>query len=74
MAGEPLKLTGCAKCITRGELPHASKELGKSTEEEGHTDNNVGDGNVTRMRVEEGEDERRRRKSEQASTDIHKDQ
>lgn len=57
--GEPPKLTGCTKCITRGELPHASKELGKSTEEKRHTDNDVGDGNVARMDVEKREDERR---------------
>lgn len=65
-----LKLTGCAKRITRDELPHASKELGESTVEECHADNDIGNGNVACLRVVKREDERRRRKSKQASTEM----
>jgi hypothetical protein len=61
------KLTGCTERVTRGELPHSSEELGKSTEEKCHADNDIWNGDVARMHVEKGEDERRRRKREQPS-------
>ena len=63
-----LKRTSCAEGVTGGKLPHASEELGKTTEEECHADNDIWHSDVARMRVEEGEDERRRCKSEQSST------
>jgi hypothetical protein len=50
-----LKLTGGTKRVTCGKLPHSSKELGKSTEEECHTDNGIRNENVARMHVEKGE-------------------
>lgn len=49
------QLTRCAKGVTCGKLPHAREELGKTTEEEGHTNDDVGNDNVTGMDIVEGE-------------------
>ena len=38
---ERLTLTSCIERIARGERPHASQELGKSTVEECHTHNGI---------------------------------
>jgi len=43
--------------VSTGELPHASKELGSATTEDGHTDNDVRMGNTPGAYVVEGEDE-----------------
>jgi hypothetical protein len=51
-----LKLTGGTKRVSCGKLPHSSKELGKSTEEQCHADNDIWNGDMTGMRVEKGED------------------
>jgi hypothetical protein len=67
---ERLTLTSCIERIARGERPHASQELGKSTVEECHTHNGIWNGNVAHMHVVKREDKRRRPKSEQASTVI----
>ena len=71
MMENPLKPTGCTKRITDGESPHASHELGKSTVEECHANNDVWNSNVARMCVEKREDKHRRRKSEHATAVIH---
>jgi hypothetical protein len=69
MMGEnPPKLTCCNERVTRSKPPHASKELGKSTVEERHANNEIWNGYVARMHIVKGEDERRRGKSEHSST------
>ena len=67
----PLKPTGCTERITHGEPPHTSHELGKSTVEECHANNDIWNSNVARMRVEKREDKHRRCKSEHATAVIH---
>ena len=65
---DKLEPTSCAKGVTRGKLPHAGKELGQPTVEEGHADDDVGNSDVASMHVVEGKDKRGRCESEQAST------
>jgi hypothetical protein len=48
---ESLILTSCTEHITRGERPHAGKELGKSTVEECHTNSGIWNGNVASVHV-----------------------
>ena len=64
----PPILTGCTKGVTCDKLPHASKELGQSTVEQGHADNNIWNGDVSRLHVVKGEYEGRRCKSKQSTT------
>jgi hypothetical protein len=61
------KLTGCTERVTRDELPHASKQLSKTTVEEGHAYYDIWNSNVTGMYVVKGEYEGRRRESEQST-------
>lgn len=60
--------TGGTKCVLSGKLPHAGDKLGKAPNEEGHAENDVGMGDPPRLNVVQGEDEGRRRESEQPTT------
>jgi hypothetical protein len=69
MMGEfPQILTGCTERVTRDKLPHASKELGKTTIEQCHADYDIWDGNVARLYVVKGQNQSRRCKSKQSTT------
>jgi len=46
-----------AKGVTSGELPHSSSKLGKTTDETGHANHSIGDGNAAGLDVVHGEDE-----------------
>jgi hypothetical protein len=48
-------LTSGTEGISRSELPHASEELSKATEEEGHAYHDVGDSDVACVDIVEGE-------------------
>ena len=60
-------LTRGTEHIAAGELPHASKELGESTTENGHADYDIRGSNATGTNVIEGKDEGRGGKREQAA-------
>jgi len=55
-----------AEGITGNKLPHPSKDLRKTTDENGHTDNGVRNSNTTGLNVVHGEDESRAREGEEA--------
>ena len=63
----PSILTSCTERVTCDKLPHAGKELGQSTIEQGHTDHDIWNGNVSRLYVVKGEDERCRCKTKQST-------
>lgn len=44
-----------AECVASGELPHSSSKLSKTTDEAGHSDDSVGDGNTASVNVVQGE-------------------
>lgn len=54
-------LTRCAKSIAASKLPHASKQLAKTTVEDGHPDDCIGHNDIVRTDIEEGENEGRGR-------------
>ena len=70
MTTEERTLTCTTKRVSARELPHAGEELGQSTGEKGHADDNVGGFDATSLNVDEGEDERRRGEGEQAAKHI----
>jgi hypothetical protein len=49
------RLTSGTEGIPGSELPHASEELGKAAEEEGHAYHSVGDGDMACVDIVEGE-------------------
>jgi len=55
-----------SKGVAGGELPHASNELGETTTEEGHANDDVGSVDVTSVYIVQRQDERRGRKGEEA--------
>lgn len=67
MAEFPQILTSCTERVTSGKLPHAGKELGKTTIEKGHADYNIRNGNAARLNIVKGEDERCRCKGKQST-------
>jgi hypothetical protein len=52
-----IKLTSGAESVVSGELPHASKELSKTTAEASHANSGIGGMDATGLGVEEGKDE-----------------
>ena len=60
-------LTSSAKGVASGELPHASEELGETTAEEGHTNDDVGGLDATSMDIVKGQNQRRGREREEAT-------
>lgn len=58
-------LTGCTENVAAGELPHACQELGETTTEDGHANNNIRCSYMAGIDIIEGKYERRRRKREQ---------
>ena len=48
-------LTSSTKYISPGEFPHASEELCQSTAKDGHSDDDVGGLNATRLEVINGQ-------------------
>jgi hypothetical protein len=51
--------TSRAKGIASSEFPHASEELGETTAEECHSDDNIGSVDTTCMKVVQGKDQSR---------------
>ena len=70
MTTEERALTCTTKRISARELPHACEELGQSTSEKGHADDNVGGFDTASLNVDEGEYECRRGEGEQAATHV----
>ena len=68
MGGFPQILTSRAERVTCDKLPHASKELSKTTIEKGHADYDIRNGNMLRLYVVKGQDERCRCKSKKSTT------
>lgn len=64
------KLAGGAETVASGELPHARKELGETTTEESHADDDVGSGDATRTNIVQGENERRGRKGVETTVEA----
>jgi hypothetical protein len=61
--------SSCAESVASGEFPHPGGELGKTTDETGHTDNDVADRDTAGPDVVHGEDEggaREREETERA--------
>jgi len=57
--------SSCTEGVTSRELPHASKKLDEASDTDGHSDDQVGGGDVAGIDVEEGEDQGRRREGEE---------
>jgi len=71
--GQPETTVGsessCAERVAGSEFPHPSSELGKTTDETGHTDDGVRDGNSASLDIEHGKDKggaRERKETERA--------
>jgi hypothetical protein len=52
-------LTGGAKGVASGKLPHPRKELSEATTEKCHTDDDVGDIDATSTDIVKGQDQSR---------------
>ena len=65
------RLAGSTKSVTSGELPHAGKELGETTAEESHADDDVGGFDATGMDIEQRQNKRRRSKGEETTVTTH---
>ena len=64
------KRTSCTKAIAGSELPHAGKELGETTTEECHSNDDIGGRDATGTNIVKGEDQRRRCKGEKSTINI----
>jgi hypothetical protein len=53
------KLAGSSEAVASGELPHARKELGETTAEESHANDDVGSVNATCTDIVQRQNERR---------------
>lgn len=60
-------LTSSTEHVAAGELPHACKQLGETTAEDGHADYGVGGLDATSGDIEHGEDECRGGEREQTT-------
>ena len=67
---EQTRLTSSTKRVIPGEFPHASKKLGKTTTEDSHPNYNIWVGDVTRLKVVQGQNESGGSKREQATVHI----
>ena len=65
------RLAGSTKSVTSGELPHAGKELGETTAEKSHADDDVGGFDATGMDIEQRQNKRRRSKGEETTVTTH---
>jgi hypothetical protein len=62
-----MRLTSSTKRVAPGVFPHASKKLGETTAEDSHPNYNIWVGDVTRLKVVQGQNESGGSKREQAA-------